>query len=271
MPQDFQILRCCDCKKFQVHHMKKAKKWQCKACGLKQSLKRAFFIGSSRDCRVNVQKLNFQAGELEMKRQVGESCYSMNIQDDKPSLESLYQDFDFSIENYWSDKNDVINENDWFDKDDEIDENDWSDENPSEILDSLYNGSSQNDSKYDLPRKKIRCESSEYETIKEDINSMNMNRDKEDQRVFLFPSAFKNKQNGNSSKPIESANPIANSDAPKIEKEQESGKFKNRGGKSLIEVPKYRSNSLLKPTQGFQLILNEAERQRSYFSYDFDW
>ncbi|GIX86792.1 MRN complex-interacting protein [Caerostris extrusa] len=76
MSQEFQILRCYECEKFQVHHVKKAKKWQC------------FFIGSSRDCRLNVQKLNFQAGMHQFNRMLYESNNSseaLNIDENNSS------------------------------------------------------------------------------------------------------------------------------------------------------------------------------------------
>ncbi|XP_021345616.1 uncharacterized protein DDB_G0290685-like isoform X2 [Mizuhopecten yessoensis] len=38
MPQEFQVLRCYQCSTFQVHQVKKAKKWSCKMCGEKQSV-----------------------------------------------------------------------------------------------------------------------------------------------------------------------------------------------------------------------------------------
>ncbi|GFX11695.1 MRN complex-interacting protein [Trichonephila clavipes] len=69
MPQEFQILRCYACEKFQVHHVKKAKNWQCKVCGETQSLKKAFFIGSSRDCRLHVQQWNFKSGQQKMNNE----------------------------------------------------------------------------------------------------------------------------------------------------------------------------------------------------------
>ncbi|XP_054015258.1 uncharacterized protein LOC128896095 [Hylaeus anthracinus] len=58
MPQEMNILCCYSCKMYQVHIVKKAKKWQCKICNVKQILKRVYFQGSGKDCRIQVQKLN---------------------------------------------------------------------------------------------------------------------------------------------------------------------------------------------------------------------
>ncbi|KAK1126985.1 hypothetical protein K0M31_004600 [Melipona bicolor] len=58
MSQEMNILRCYSCKTYQVHIVKKAKKWQCKICNFKQTFKQAYFKGSGKDCRIVVQKLN---------------------------------------------------------------------------------------------------------------------------------------------------------------------------------------------------------------------
>jgi hypothetical protein len=61
MPQTFQALRCYQCRTFQVDIIKKLnKKWQCKVCGEKQSVKKVFATGSGADCRSVVQDLNMQ-------------------------------------------------------------------------------------------------------------------------------------------------------------------------------------------------------------------
>lgn len=61
MPQTFQALRCYQCRTFQVDIVKKLnKKWQCKVCGEKQSVKKVFATGSGADCRSVVQDLNMQ-------------------------------------------------------------------------------------------------------------------------------------------------------------------------------------------------------------------
>jgi hypothetical protein len=61
MPQTFQALRCYQCRTFQVDIVKKLnKKWQCKVCGEKQSVKKVYATGSGADCRSVVQNLNMQ-------------------------------------------------------------------------------------------------------------------------------------------------------------------------------------------------------------------
>ncbi|XP_032685651.1 MRN complex-interacting protein isoform X1 [Odontomachus brunneus] len=58
MSQEMNILCCYSCKMYQVHIVKKARKWQCKLCGEKQSVKQIYFQGSGKDCRLHVQRLN---------------------------------------------------------------------------------------------------------------------------------------------------------------------------------------------------------------------
>ncbi|CAK9832341.1 MRN complex-interacting protein [Anthophora retusa] len=58
MSQEMNILLCSSCSTYQVHIVKKAKKWQCKICNFKQTLKQVYFKGSGKDCRLYVQKLN---------------------------------------------------------------------------------------------------------------------------------------------------------------------------------------------------------------------
>ncbi|XP_076640180.1 uncharacterized protein LOC143351948 [Colletes latitarsis] len=58
MSQEMNILCCFSCKMYQVHIVKKAKKWHCKICNVKQSFSRVYFQGSGKDCRIHVQKLN---------------------------------------------------------------------------------------------------------------------------------------------------------------------------------------------------------------------
>ncbi|XP_023940165.2 uncharacterized protein LOC112047312 [Bicyclus anynana] len=65
MPQVFQVLKCYKCSIFQVHQTKKSNKWKCKVCGEKQSVKRHYGIGTAKDCRIHVQKLNNMQGNME--------------------------------------------------------------------------------------------------------------------------------------------------------------------------------------------------------------
>lgn len=51
----------------QVHIVKKTNKWECKLCGVKQSIIQVFGNGSSKECRIHVQKLNksrFNSGSV---------------------------------------------------------------------------------------------------------------------------------------------------------------------------------------------------------------
>ncbi|XP_008583206.1 PREDICTED: LOW QUALITY PROTEIN: UPF0544 protein C5orf45-like [Galeopterus variegatus] len=63
-PQPARVLRCCSCRLFQAHQVKKSLKWTCKACGEKQSFLRAYGEGSGADCRHHVQKLNLLQGQI---------------------------------------------------------------------------------------------------------------------------------------------------------------------------------------------------------------
>nr|XP_023472788.1 MRN complex-interacting protein isoform X1 [Equus caballus] len=63
-PQQARVLRCCSCRLFQAHQMKKSLKWTCKACGEKQAFLRAYGEGSGADCRRHVQKLNLLQGQV---------------------------------------------------------------------------------------------------------------------------------------------------------------------------------------------------------------
>lgn len=49
----------------QVHQTKKANKFECKLCGEKQSIKRHYGLGTGKECRIHVQKLNGIRGEID--------------------------------------------------------------------------------------------------------------------------------------------------------------------------------------------------------------
>ncbi|XP_050089386.1 MRN complex-interacting protein [Anopheles aquasalis] len=51
MPQELRVVRCFQCLKYQVDIVKKANKWACKMCGVKQSFTREFYRGTGKDCR----------------------------------------------------------------------------------------------------------------------------------------------------------------------------------------------------------------------------
>ncbi|KAK3578417.1 hypothetical protein CHS0354_035618 [Potamilus streckersoni] len=65
MSQEFHVIQCFNCKTFQVHQVKKSKKWNCKLCGEKQSIVKVYAQGSGAYCRHHVQQLNMIRGGLE--------------------------------------------------------------------------------------------------------------------------------------------------------------------------------------------------------------
>ncbi|XP_060935747.1 MRN complex-interacting protein isoform X2 [Limanda limanda] len=65
MVQEFHVVQCFTCEKFQVQQVKKVTtRWSCKVCGEKQSLLKEFGRGSGADCRRHVQKLNAMMGAM---------------------------------------------------------------------------------------------------------------------------------------------------------------------------------------------------------------
>ncbi|KAJ8246880.1 hypothetical protein GJAV_G00256400 [Gymnothorax javanicus] len=74
MVQEFHVVRCFSCQTFQVHQVKKIKKWNCKMCGEKQSLVKEYGRGSGAECRRHVQKLNTIRGELHEAEHARFSC-----------------------------------------------------------------------------------------------------------------------------------------------------------------------------------------------------
>ncbi|KAK4288364.1 hypothetical protein Pmani_015344 [Petrolisthes manimaculis] len=69
MVQIFHVLRCFSCLTFQSHQVRKDKKFVCKICGSKQSVKRDYGQGSGKDCRIHVQKLNSIRRDLETEQE----------------------------------------------------------------------------------------------------------------------------------------------------------------------------------------------------------
>uniref|UniRef100_A0A1B6LE63 MRN complex-interacting protein N-terminal domain-containing protein n=1 Tax=Graphocephala atropunctata TaxID=36148 RepID=A0A1B6LE63_9HEMI len=65
MVQELRVLKCFSCETFQSHIVKKTNKWECKVCGVKQSIKKVYGRGSGKDCRLHTQKLNALKGEKE--------------------------------------------------------------------------------------------------------------------------------------------------------------------------------------------------------------
>ncbi|CAK1548408.1 unnamed protein product [Leptosia nina] len=73
MSQIFQVLRCYKCFIFQIHQRKKSNKWQCKICSEKQSVKRHYGIGTGKECRMHVQKLNKMQGDQHKSSEISSS------------------------------------------------------------------------------------------------------------------------------------------------------------------------------------------------------
>ncbi|KAJ1769443.1 hypothetical protein LPJ74_004049 [Coemansia sp. RSA 1843] len=69
---NYQVVRCANdqCAKFQSQQQKKANKWSCVVCGLKQSLKRVYFESTTpKECRQTVMELNMQRGKAQVARE----------------------------------------------------------------------------------------------------------------------------------------------------------------------------------------------------------
>lgn len=56
--------------------VKKSKKWACKVCGEKQSVKKVYAQGTGQECRRHVQKLNMKCGEAQMVKDFNSACDS---------------------------------------------------------------------------------------------------------------------------------------------------------------------------------------------------
>ncbi|TFK09570.1 connector enhancer of kinase suppressor of ras 2-like [Platysternon megacephalum] len=83
MGQRFQALRCFSCGTFQVHQVKKSKKWSCKVCGEKQMLLKVYGQGSGSDCRRHVQKLNLLRAGMEVAAEGTSCCIEEPVNNDK--------------------------------------------------------------------------------------------------------------------------------------------------------------------------------------------
>ncbi|XP_046741425.1 MRN complex-interacting protein [Diprion similis] len=68
MGQELNVLQCFSCKMFQVHIVKKAKKWQCKICNEMQSIQHVYYQGSGQDCRLQVQHLNLMKNTANQRK-----------------------------------------------------------------------------------------------------------------------------------------------------------------------------------------------------------
>ncbi|XP_050716162.1 MRN complex-interacting protein-like isoform X2 [Eriocheir sinensis] len=69
MGQEFHVVRCFSCAAFQTQQVRKDKKFVCKLCGEKQSVRKEYGRGSGKDCRVHVQKLNTMRRSMEEEQE----------------------------------------------------------------------------------------------------------------------------------------------------------------------------------------------------------
>ncbi|EFN65196.1 UPF0544 protein C5orf45-like protein [Camponotus floridanus] len=100
MPQEMNVLCCYSCKMYQVHIVKKARKWHCKLCNAKQSMQQIYFQGSGRDCRLHVQQLNAMKANNTFFTPTEED----DVEDTCDALTNIHQesDSDQAAENKWT-------------------------------------------------------------------------------------------------------------------------------------------------------------------------
>ncbi|XP_066053015.1 MRN complex-interacting protein [Chamaea fasciata] len=65
MAQQFWVLRCCCCRRFQGQQAKRSRRWSCSVCGQRQAVQKVYGQGSGLECRRHIQKLNLLQGEAE--------------------------------------------------------------------------------------------------------------------------------------------------------------------------------------------------------------
>ncbi|XP_014477012.1 PREDICTED: UPF0544 protein C5orf45 homolog [Dinoponera quadriceps] len=102
MPQEMNILCCYSCKMYQVHIVKKARKWQCKLCNKKQSIKQIHFQGSGKDCRLYVQRLNSLKANATSFSAVASEQDDNNIYYNSSPNNSQMSDYSKIVENKWA-------------------------------------------------------------------------------------------------------------------------------------------------------------------------
>ncbi|KAL6267924.1 hypothetical protein P5V15_000992 [Pogonomyrmex californicus] len=96
MPQEMNVLCCYSCKMYQVHIVKKARKWKCKLCNAKQSVQQIYFQGSGQDCRLHVQHLNY------LKANNTPLSFFPEQNDSSNTTITEESNINESVENYWS-------------------------------------------------------------------------------------------------------------------------------------------------------------------------
>ncbi|KAI8430043.1 hypothetical protein MSG28_000478 [Choristoneura fumiferana] len=100
-----------------VHPTKKANKWKCKICGENQSIKRFYGLGTGKECRLHVQKLNEIQGDIHNSNlKLEDTDESSNSQDEETISDSNDQNEtvvkEINKKSKWTDYVDVVEEND---------------------------------------------------------------------------------------------------------------------------------------------------------------
>ncbi|KYN04568.1 PREDICTED: UPF0544 protein C5orf45 homolog [Cyphomyrmex costatus] len=166
MPQDMNVLCCYSCRMYQVHIVKKARKWQCKLCNAKQSIQKVYFQGSGKDCRLHVQHLNYlktndTSFSLYLQQENSNDNYNTAVQEldvdkpvksewakylDSPKKESLSDAQNSSFDSIHETEDMIINEkslcnainNDSYNFEDIVDDINFVSENIDDKTEKLY-------------------------------------------------------------------------------------------------------------------------------------
>ncbi|CAN8189938.1 unnamed protein product [Coccothraustes coccothraustes] len=83
MAQQFWVLRCCCCRRFQGQQAKRSGRWSCSVCGQRQAVQKVYGQGSGLECRRHVQKLNLLQGEAEEALGWTSRCVEDSVNDSK--------------------------------------------------------------------------------------------------------------------------------------------------------------------------------------------
>ncbi|CRL01840.1 CLUMA_CG015411, isoform A [Clunio marinus] len=117
--QEFQILRCSECKTFQVDIVKKAKKWTCKICHQKQSVKNIYYSTfNAKECREKVDEIRsnnyyLKANEdeiilHEVNQNVDDFVWEQSNESSKPSPSKLPSKWSQLINEWKEEKNENL-------------------------------------------------------------------------------------------------------------------------------------------------------------------
>ncbi|XP_041337803.1 MRN complex-interacting protein isoform X1 [Pyrgilauda ruficollis] len=91
MAQQFWVLRCCCCRRFQGQQAKRSRRWSCSVCGQRQAVQKVYGQGSGLECRRHVQKLNLLQGEAEEALGWTSRCVEDSVNDSK-NREAQHED-----------------------------------------------------------------------------------------------------------------------------------------------------------------------------------